>query len=378
MLSSVQVFNITANIQEDDLQHLQLFTEYGRLALEDNGVKPFMSLLFLVRDWSYPYEYNYGRAGGSELLSKRLLVSDTQHKELQQIREHIRSCFSSIDCFLMPHPGLKVATNPHFDGRIQDIEPDFREQLRELVPQLLDKKNLVVKEINGAKINGKELVEYFKAYIKIYQGDELPEPKSMLQATAEANNLAAVANAKDTYTRDMETICGGDKAYIGPELLEREHERCKDACMKQFMTARKMGGTEFSLTYQEKLETEIMEMYASLMRHNDSKNIFAAARTPAVLFSIMVICYIISGIFGIIGLETLANFMNLWMGVALVGLATWAYVRYSGDYREVGVHIDKAADIIWEQALGPVVQKIMQGSANRALQQATAGDKKSN
>lgn len=41
LLSSVQVFNITLNIQEDDLQHLQLFTEYGRLAMEDSGDKPF-------------------------------------------------------------------------------------------------------------------------------------------------------------------------------------------------------------------------------------------------------------------------------------------------------------------------------------------------
>ena len=46
----------------------------------------------------------------------------------------------------------------------------------------------------------------FQAYIKIYQGDELPEPKSMLQATAEANNLSAVASAKDAYSKEMESV----------------------------------------------------------------------------------------------------------------------------------------------------------------------------
>ena len=39
-----QVYNLTSNIQEDDLQHLQLFTEYGRLALEDSGETPFQKL----------------------------------------------------------------------------------------------------------------------------------------------------------------------------------------------------------------------------------------------------------------------------------------------------------------------------------------------
>ena len=61
-----------------------------------------------------------------------------------------------------------------------DIEPEFREMLRSLVPLLLEKKNLVIKEIHGSKITGKELLAYFKAYINIYKGDELPEPKSML------------------------------------------------------------------------------------------------------------------------------------------------------------------------------------------------------
>ena len=47
-----------------------------------------------------------------------LQITDGQHKELQQLRQHIHECFVHIGCFLMPHPGLRVATNPHFDGRL--------------------------------------------------------------------------------------------------------------------------------------------------------------------------------------------------------------------------------------------------------------------
>ncbi|KAL1430802.1 hypothetical protein MTO96_014667 [Rhipicephalus appendiculatus] len=216
MTSSVQVYNLSQNIQEDDLQHLQLFTEYGRLAQQDMSEKPFQKLLFLVRDWSYPYDADYGAKGGSTILERRLQISDRQHQELQQLRRHIRSCFSEIGCFLMPHPGLKVATAASFDGRLSDIEEEFKKQLLELVPSLLAPDNLLVKEINGEKISCQELMSYFKVYVNIFKGDELPEPKSMLEATAEANNLAAVATAKDKYTSGMEQLCGGDQPYLSP------------------------------------------------------------------------------------------------------------------------------------------------------------------
>ncbi|PKU32133.1 hypothetical protein llap_17563 [Limosa lapponica baueri] len=199
-----KVYNLSQNVQEDDLQHLQLFTEYGRLAMEETFLKPFQSLIFLVRDWSFPYEFSYGSDGGARFLEKRLKVSGNQHEELQNVRKHIHSCFTKISCFLLPHPGLKVATNPNFDGKLKEIDDEFIKNLKILIPWLLSPESLDVKEINGNHITCRGLVEYFKAYIKIYQGEELPHPKSMLQATAEANNLAAVATAKDTYSRRME------------------------------------------------------------------------------------------------------------------------------------------------------------------------------
>ena len=89
----------------------------------------FFRLQFLVRDWSYPYEAEYGAVGGKQILKRRLEVSDSQHEELQSLRKHIFACFDRIDGFLMPHPGLRVATDPKFDGKLADIEPLFVEQV---------------------------------------------------------------------------------------------------------------------------------------------------------------------------------------------------------------------------------------------------------
>ncbi|XP_039743320.1 atlastin-2 isoform X1 [Pteropus medius] len=367
MTSSVQVYNLSQNIQEDDLQHLQLFTEYGRLAMEEIYQKPFQTLMFLIRDWSYPYEHTYGLEGGKQFLEKRLQVKQNQHEELQNVRKHIHNCFSNLGCFLLPHPGLKVATNPSFDGRLKDIDEDFKRELRNLVPLLLAPENLVEKEISGSKVTCRDLVEYFKAYIKIYQGEELPHPKSMLQATAEANNLAAVAGAREVYCKSMEQVCGGDKPYIAPSDLERKHLDLKEVAIKQFRSVKKMGGDEFCRRYQDQLEAEIEETYANFIKHNDGKNIFYAARTPATLFAVMFAMYIISGLTGFVGLNSIAVLCNLVMGLALTSLCTWAYVKYSGEFREIGTMIDQIAETLWEQVLKPLGDNLMEENIRQSV-----------
>lgn len=67
--------------------------------------------------------------------------------------------------------------------------------------------------------------------------------------------------------------------------------------------------------------------YDQFKAHNESKNIFKAARTPAVIVAVIILFYVISGIFGLVGLYALANIANLIMGIAILTLATWAYIR---------------------------------------------------
>lgn len=148
--------------------------------MADTGKRPFQKLQFLVRDWSFPYEAEYGAEGGKIILDRRLEVSDRQHPELQSLRRHITACFTDIECFLMPHPGLTVATNPSFDGRLAHITPEFKNSLEELVPMILAPENLILKEINGQKVCARDLIQYFISYMNIYKGNELPEPKTML------------------------------------------------------------------------------------------------------------------------------------------------------------------------------------------------------
>ena len=73
---------------------------------------------------------------------------------------------------------------------------------------------------------------------------------------------------------------------------------------------------------------DIEDSFQQFKAHNESKNIFKAGKTPAVIFVVAVVTYIASGVFGLVGLSTFSFICNVIMGAALLTLVLWAYIRY--------------------------------------------------
>lgn len=173
MLSSVQCFNIMDNILEDDLQHLALFVDYGRMAYEESGEKPFQSLVFIVRDWRHVSDAKHGWI--SSAVDEFMSQNEDQTPEMRLLRIRLQSSFEKISAFLMPHPGMIVANDVNFTN-LQQIDIDFRTKLKELVPDLLAPNKLIVKKINGNNLRAHDLAFFLQTYIDVFNSDSLPEP----------------------------------------------------------------------------------------------------------------------------------------------------------------------------------------------------------
>uniref|UniRef100_A0A131YNZ2 Guanylate-binding protein n=1 Tax=Rhipicephalus appendiculatus TaxID=34631 RepID=A0A131YNZ2_RHIAP len=264
LASSVQIYNLMSNIKEDDLQHLQFFAEYGMLAQKENERHPFQKLLFLVRDWNWPYEREFGSCGGRALIASRLEIKDGQDTELKTLRQSIKSSFSDIDCFLMPHPGEKVAREKSFDGRLADIKEEFREKLQELVPSILAPQNLLVKEINGRTLSCQDLMTFFKAYVAVFEGSDLPKPTSMLLATANASNVAAMDKARKYYMAGMK-----NRPRRNLDELCEFHNTLLAEALKVFKDFPKMGSEATSLTSMDVLTKELEEYFDQLLKEEE-------------------------------------------------------------------------------------------------------------
>ncbi|XP_018007370.2 atlastin isoform X2 [Hyalella azteca] len=373
MVSSVLVYNLMNNIQEDDLMNLQTFTSYGIQAQEDcDSSHAFQRLQFLVRDWGFPYETPYGHKGGQGVLDEILQITPKQHPAHQDVRRDLRKCFRDINCYLMPHPGFKVIQYANFDGRLADIEEEFLTHLRILVPQLLAPENLVKKEFGGQPIKARDLFNFFKTFMEVFKDIDLPEPTTLVEFAARASSQAALEAGKELYTEAMDTLVGGDRPFLKTVQMEAEHEKEKQRAVASYLEKNKYGRKNQRVVekYQTQLEEEIDKLFVKFMEQNEAKNVFKAARTPATLFTALMIFYLLSGLFGVFGLYPIASICNMCMGVFLVMLTLWAYVRYSGEFRDVGIYIDEVATFLWENLLQPIYSTYMEKPLKDAAEQA--------
>lgn len=75
-------------------------------------------MTFLVRDWQNPIEHEYGES--IEYLDK-VLQCKSDNEELAIVRQHLKQTYETLQCFLLPYPGKKVAIckkNVNFGGAL--------------------------------------------------------------------------------------------------------------------------------------------------------------------------------------------------------------------------------------------------------------------
>ncbi|KOB73726.1 Atlastin, partial [Operophtera brumata] len=238
LISSVQIYNLAQQIKEDDLQHLQLFTQYGKLAVSEADAKPFQSLIFRVRDWMCPFEHPYGATGGEKYLESILKIDRSKNEELRELREHIRNSFDSISCFLMPHPGFAVE-DPNFSGRLSVI--------------------------NGQEIALGDLLSYFNSYIEIFNSDELPTPVSILKSVNKGNQKSAKQAAVYSYNNHMSSVMG-PHSCLHPASLRSEHQQALRSALEEINNACNDSlVNESYAVYTHKMDSKCTPSLASIL-----------------------------------------------------------------------------------------------------------------
>jgi len=258
LISSFQIFNLVGIIQEDQLQYLQFATEFARFAAQDSqDGKPFQNLLFLIRDWNNPGEYEYGTEGGAEYLKTVLEINDEQNNELRSVRQFLSSSFDQMQCCLFPYPGKVVALKKNYDGRWKSMDEEFKDELMIIIEKLLKPENLVLKKINGKHLTSIELREYIESYFKLFASDTLPQPQSVYELTIEKQMNILIRKCLDTYKENI----AQSQNLVEERNIHIFHEMSKSKTLIMFTDEEKMGNSEHERKYKAQLEAQIEKLY---------------------------------------------------------------------------------------------------------------------
>ncbi|RZC42284.1 GBP domain containing protein, partial [Asbolus verrucosus] len=256
LISSVQIYNLKENIKQSDLSHLEVFSGYGRLFLGDSesSRSPFQSLVFLIRDWQWSHEKEFGAEGGEKLLNNVLKSDDTQPGELVRQKKNVKELFSELRCFLLPHPGQAVATNPNFQGELQDVDAEFRKHIQVFAPYILAPENLVPKKINGEMIKVVDLVNLIEGYWKCLQDGRMPSLQTIFSVAANVQHMVVLHQSENIYDEKMRFIQEDDSKVLDKYTLIKEHIASKSAAMKHYNEKRKLGDKLTNDEYEKTLD----------------------------------------------------------------------------------------------------------------------------
>lgn len=267
LISSVQIYNLMQQLQEDDLQHLEFFTAFGKLVAKESDETDINNakFIYLIRDWGSSYEYPYGKDGGNRYIKKQLEINSNQHEELKELRKRLLKSFPNIGGFLLPYPGKAVVTKKAFDGQVKDMDDDFVENVKSFVLHILSREMLTAKRIHNKTLTGEDIVKYIKAYVELLEKGEYPTPQTAFQATAEVGRGEAIKRAFKFYKDNMYKVCKfHSRIPISIKTFETYHNRSKVAARDKLRKTDKMLILEHECECMWNLDMLINEEYTKL------------------------------------------------------------------------------------------------------------------
>ncbi|CAG2100548.1 unnamed protein product [Medioppia subpectinata] len=237
--ASTLVFNCD-NIKDDVFSIMHSFLEFGLQAVqsgsasgdvhhsENNDLKPFQDLIFMIRDWKSPDPpYEYGLEGGRNLLNRKLKTNDNQ-------------CETAQFCDVF-------------------VNPD----------------TITVKTINGRPITGNEFGSYIEAYVTMFNSESIPQASDLVGAMHKAHDTNLINQLKDEYTSNIKSLLA-DRPFEGRQRLANSSSTLIDGIILKFGYRRKSMTESVIQELTDQLNHTLETSYKHIEKENESRRLTAA------------------------------------------------------------------------------------------------------
>jgi len=265
-LSSYLVYNVSQQIQEDKVENLHFFLECAAAAVRVlGGAELFQRLDFLVRDWA-----NFEEGWTEEQCEAQMTAHLAQHLDSPEeaaAASAVKEMFSSVDCWLLPHPGLNIP-RPNWDGSLSDVSPGFRNFLEKYLktklfnPEILKPKILLGKELTTAVFP-----DVVRTFVAAFKG-LVPDAGNLAEAVARSAHLVSKDAAVAEFRAKMENLLSQAPRGLKPEIFQKDAEALRNQIISSFSKSTTFGPEE----QRTKIKTELCRELDSLEKFFDEDN----------------------------------------------------------------------------------------------------------
>ncbi|CAM5117782.1 unnamed protein product [Eretmochelys imbricata] len=285
LLSSYQILNISNKVNDADLEYLEMFVRVAEEVGKAYELEPIQHLDLLVRDWSSSPVL--GTDGGKQHLKHKLEArSPCKHPKALEALSRSSSC-----CYLMPFPGRGITMGS--EGRLRDMDKDFRESLRDYVIALVSTAGQHVRmDQHGEMLTGKQLAAKIKNLSDVMKNHRSGFSSPCQMAITFHNQRvldraradhAVFLKEKDGLSRCMDDCLTVDPSAMAKQFMEQRRSLLK-RCQKELKELKEetlLTALEAELTREAKT---FLETYRRHYQHHTNQRALARARADHAEF----------------------------------------------------------------------------------------------
>mmetsp|Transcript_115872 Transcript_115872/g.368417 ORF Transcript_115872/g.368417 Transcript_115872/m.368417 type:complete len:812 (-) Transcript_115872:261-2696(-) len=293
-LSSLLVYNVSRQLQQDTVDDLLAFLEFARGTLRKNSIQCnytsslFGSLTFLVRDWAH--------------LSDDFPLRDHEIQKTKVLGNFVdgsssgadlKRMFSSLDCLLVPPPG--PIDTPGWSGHTEVLEPQFINMCEHHFQALLASAPPL--SVLGEPATPTSFAGIVRRLVPVF-ADRAPRVVSFSEALTSSCEMLAVRRAREEYLGVMKDVGAiGEVASPGQlalvdEALDTAHaravEQAEDILRKQLVFSRSQDAQLLMIELRSEFQFDLERRRRENEWHNERLlNRYAGASLASFALSIV-------------------------------------------------------------------------------------------
>ncbi|CAK8686327.1 unnamed protein product [Clavelina lepadiformis] len=271
ILSSLQFFNVPGKIDKSHIDFLCGFSEFAQSLQAESRGPPDQHLDFLIRDYEKD-TYPLGIGGGRKYIDDILDNSKERSKEFKALQKYLTKFTNKVTGFILPPPGLPVKKykGNHDPCKVGDIEDIFMEKTTELFQHFCSPNNIMTKQIEGKRVNGRMINNFASKIAEKINDGEVQLAKGYVEGVHHMKMHDLALQLVNSYWKEM---CSHVKRHqlknkkqqeINENNFDKEHKDLATKVLDEYDKAAKPGDEEFQQEWSNNMEEALQQLYELL------------------------------------------------------------------------------------------------------------------